>query len=76
MGAVSISKDAVICVRQWLHSYRRDISRDIVELREIIHDDCASDSDEDEIETLWQINKILSSFESVLSDIEKGVCEK
>lgn len=76
MGAVSISKDAVICVRQWLRSYQRDISRDIVELNDIIRDGCSSDSDEHEFQTLWQIKKILSSLDSALSNIEKGVCEK
>lgn len=76
MNAVSKSKDAVICVRQWLHSYQRDVADGIEELCDIIRDGCASDSDENEYETLWQVHVILRKFATVLSDIDKGVCEK
>lgn len=75
MAAVSISQDAIRCVRQCLRSHERDVARDLSDLRDVIQDGCASDSDKDEYAILCQVQIILASFESDLSRIQNGGAE-
>ena len=72
MAEIKFNRESIERVRLWIASYKTDISSDIADIQADNSEGVVLKDDSDELEVLSGILTLLSSFESVLTGVERG----